>query len=143
MWTEVIPTISFAYYMTYPRAFAIAESLWTPTKNKDYTKFLQKTEKHFNRFDLSKTNISKAVFEPSITVYLEGDKLMCKLENNIHNSEIYYSVDNTYPVLYSVKYTKPFEIPPGNLSLRTQTYRNNKPLSREPRITRKDLEKRI
>ena len=88
-------------------------------------------------------NISKAVFDPIITIYKNGDVVMCKLENNIPDTEIFYSVDNTYPVKYANKYSVPFEIPSGNLSLRAQTFRDGKPLGRELKIAREDLVKRI
>lgn len=142
LWTEVIPNLPYAYYMTYPRALAISETLWSPKEKKDWKNFMQKTEVHFERFDAADENISKAVLDPIISIYKEGDKLMCKLENSVPNTEIYYSVDNTYPVNFSMKYEGAFEIPEGNLSLRTQTFRDGKPISRELKIHRTDLEKR-
>ena len=39
LWTEVIPSLSYAFYMTYPRAFAIAETLWSPKEHKDWNNF--------------------------------------------------------------------------------------------------------
>ncbi len=143
LWTEVVPNIEFAFYMTYPRAFAIAETVWSPKENKNWDNFVNRTETHFDRFADDNTNISKAVFDPIITVYMEEDKLMCKLENSIPNTEIYYTVNNTYPVRFGQKYTTPFEIPKGNLSLRTQTFRNGKTLGRQLLISRTDLEKRV
>lgn len=142
LWTEVIPNLPYAFYMTYPRAFAISETLWSPKENKDWDSFITRIENHFTRFDAADENISKAVFDPIVTVYLENDKLICKLENSIPNTEIYYTIDNTYPVKFGEKYTNPFEIPTGNLSLRAQTYRNNKSLGRQLLIHRNDLEKR-
>jgi len=69
--------------------------------------------------------------------------LMCKLENNVPNIEIFYTVDNTYPVGFGEKYAEPFEIPQGNLSLRTQTFRNGKAIGRQLLISREVLEKRV
>jgi len=143
LWTEVIPDLQFAYYMTYPRAFAIAESVWSPKENKNWDSFIQRTEVHFDRFAVDNSNISKAIYDPIITVYMEEDKLMCKLENSIPETEIYYTINNTYPVQYGQKFTIPFEIPKGNLSLRTQTFRNGKTLGRQLLISREDLEKRV
>ena len=68
---------------------------------------------------------------------------MCKLENNIPGTNIYYSIDNTYPVNYGKKYTGPFEIPSGDLSLRAQTFLNKKAIGRALQIHREDLLKRI
>ncbi len=143
LWTEVIPNLPFAFYMTYPRAFALSEVLWSPKENKDWDNFAERTEVHFSIFDANKTNISKAVYEPIIKVYKKGNNLMCQLKNNMPGTEIFYTVDNTYPVQFGKKYQVPFKIPEGNLSLRTQTFRNGKPLGRELIIQRTELEKRV
>ncbi len=143
LWTEVIPNLPYAFYMTYPRAFALAETVWSPKENKDWNSFIHRTEIHFHKFDASNTNISKAVYDPIVHVYIENDTLYCELKNSIPNSEIYYTIDNTYPVQFGEKYTEPFEIPEGNLSLRTQTFRDNKSIGRELIIHRTELEKRV
>ena len=142
LWSEAIPNIQFAYYMTYPRAFAIAETLWSRKDKKDWNSFINRTKDHFDRFDIQNTNISKAVFDPEIKVYFKDNKLICELKNSLPNSEIYYTIDNTYPVKYGKKYTGPFEIHTGKLSLRTQTFQNGKSIGRELLIPRTELEKR-
>ena len=142
LWTEVIPNLPYAFYMTYPRAFALSETLWSPKEKKNWDSFINRTEHHFQRFDATKTNISKAVYDPMVHVYIENGVLMCELKNSILNSEIYYTIDNTYPVQFGFKYESPFEIPEGNLSLRTQTFRNDKPISRQLQIHRTELLKR-
>ncbi|MBK21162.1 MAG: beta-N-acetylhexosaminidase [Flavobacteriales bacterium] len=143
LWTEVIPTLSFAYYMTYPRALSISETLWSPMEKKNWENFAKKTLFHFNRFNEQNINISKAVLDPIITVYKSGEKLMCKLENNIPGTIIYYSIDNTYPVQFGEKYIAPFEIPNGDLSLRTQSFLNGEGIGRTLQIHRKELLKRL
>ena len=143
LWTEVIPNIQYAFYMTYPRAFAISETVWSPKATKDWGDFVSRIETQFNRFDQSNTNISKAVYDPIISVYRDGEKLMCSLENNVPGTEIFYTIDNTYPVKFGEKYMAPFEIPEGNLNLRAQTFRNGEPLGRQLQISRMDLEKRL
>ena len=143
LWTEVIPNLQFAFYMTYPRAFAITETLWSPKENKNWDNFIHRTETHFSIFDLENINISKAVFDPIIRVYKEENYLVCELKNSIPGSEIYYTIDNTYPVIFGKKYVGPFKIPNGNLNLRAQTFRDGKSLGRELIIPRTELEKRV
>lgn len=143
LWTEVIPNLQYAYYMAYPRAFAISETAWSPKETKDWHSFIDRTEKHFFRFDMAQTNISKAVFDPIIIVYMDENKLMCELKNSIPESEIYYTIDNTYPVKFGKKYQDPFRIPPGDLNLRTQTFRNDQPIGRELLIHRTELIQRV
>jgi len=142
LWTEAIPNLQYAFYMAYPRAFSISETLWSPKQKKNWNSFIKRTEKHFSRFDAANTNISKAVYDPIVTVYLEEEKLMCELKNSIPGSDIFYTIDNTYPVKFGKKYSGPFEIPKGKLALRTQTFRKDKPLGRELLIPSAELEKR-
>jgi hexosaminidase len=142
LWTEMIPNLQFAYYMTYPRAFSIIETLWSPKEAKNWTSFVNRTEAHFYRFDAAKTNISKALYEPIVKVKKDGEKVMVELTNNVPNTEIYYSIDNTYPVNFANKYKGAFEVPKGFLSLRTQTYRNGQALGRELIIPYAELAKR-
>ena len=143
LWTEAVPTMPFAFYMTYPRAFAIAESVWSPAANKNWKSFINRTETHFKKFDAHNTNICKAVYDPIVYVFKKDDKLMCELKNNIPNATIYYTVNNTYPTKFGTKYIGAFEIPEGDLKLRTQTYRNGQAMGRELIIDRTNLEKRV
>jgi hexosaminidase len=143
LWTEVIPNLPYAMYMTYPRAFAISETLWSSKEKKNWQSFINRTESHFSRFDAGNTNISKAVYEPIISLKKVDGKLMCELTNNVPNTDIYYTVDNTYPVNFGNKYESAFEIPEGDLSLRTQTFRNGRAIGRELLISREDLLKRV
>ena len=139
LWTEVIPSLSFAHYMTYPRAFALSEVLWSPGQARDWAFFVQRTEGHFSRFDASGLNIAKTVLEPIIEVSLEEDRLMCNIRNSVPGTEIYYTIDNTYPPITGTKFAGPFELPEGNLSLRTQVYRGGQPLGRELILPREVL----
>ncbi len=143
LWSEVVPNLQYAYYMTYPRAFAISETFWSPKEAKNWESFADRTEAHFARFEAENNNISKAVLDPIVRTYTENGKMMCKLSNNASNTEIFYTIDNTYPVKYGIKYTVPFEVPKGNLSLHTQTFRDGNPISRQLKIKREDLTKRV
>lgn len=143
LWTEVVPTLPFAYYMTYPRALSISETLWSPKEKKNWDNFANKTIAHFQRFHDQNINISHAVLDPIVEVFKAGDKMMCKLKNNISGTKVFYTIDNTYPVEFGIEYTGPFEIPAGDLSLRTKTFLNGKGIGRSLIIHRTDLEKRL
>lgn len=143
LWTEAIPTLPFAFYMTYPRGLALSESFWSTNSNKNYENFLSRTEAHFKRFDAQGVSIAKTIYEPAIRVYNEGRKLMCEMKTPFSDIEMYYTINNTYPIEYGKKYEGPFEIPAGDLSLRVQSFRNGQPLERLLQIHRTDLEKRV
>ncbi|MCA0933673.1 family 20 glycosylhydrolase [Lutimonas saemankumensis] len=143
LWTEDIPSLSFAFYMTYPRALALSESLWSNKSNKDWDNFLERTSAHLDRFDAKNISAARTLYEPEVHVYKEGSKLMCELKNYFSDIDMYYTIDNTYPVSFGQKYEGPFQIPAGNLKLRVQSFRNGEPIERLLIINRKDLESRV
>jgi hexosaminidase len=51
VWTEYMPTPRQAEYMTWPRAVALAEVLWTPQASKDYADFHSRLRLHRQRLD--------------------------------------------------------------------------------------------
>lgn len=143
LWTEKIPTIEHAFYMTYPRALAIIESVWSPSEKKEWNNFSTRLETHFNRFETAGKPISKAVYDPIVIVKKQDGKMMCTLSNDLSNVDIYYTIDGTFPAQYSTKYTQPFEIPKGDITFRAVSYRNGKPIGRTLTISKEMLEKRI
>ena len=143
LWTEAVPSLEFAFYMTYPRAFAISEALWSPLAAKDYANFLERTEMHFDRFDHADRSVAKTIYEPVIKLKMDGRKLMCTLGSSFEDIEMRFTVDNTYPISRGQKYEGPFEIPAGELELRVQSYRNGQPIGRMLIIDRKNLEERL
>ena len=60
LWSEFVPTGEYMEYLLYPRAFAIAETGWSPSENKDYTRFRENAlrlaenlrSNGYNAFDL-------------------------------------------------------------------------------------------
>ena len=143
LWTEAVPSLSFAFYMTYPRGLALSEALWSSKDTKDWTGFVTRVESHFDRFDDQQINVAKTIYEPEIKVYKDGRKLMCALKNPFEDIEMFYTIDNTYPVATGIKYEAPFELPPGVYSLRVQSFRNGEAIERLLRVSRKDLEARV
>lgn len=51
VWTEYISTTEHMEYMAFPRAFAIAETAWTPDRLKDFEDFLARLEVLKKRYD--------------------------------------------------------------------------------------------
>lgn len=65
LWTEYIATISHLEYMAFPRAFAVAETGWTPALKKDFEEFLSRLEVLKKRYDLMKINYFKGDYRDS------------------------------------------------------------------------------
>jgi len=143
LWTEKVPTIQHAFYMTYPRAFAISESVWSPSKNKNWEDFSSRVEHHFKRFDAFEKPICKAVYDPIVKTKREGEKMICTLSSELSNVDLYYTIDGSFPAKYSPKYAVPFEIPEGEVTFRVVAYRNGKQIGRILTISRELLVKRI
>ena len=142
LWTEQIQNYRHALYMTYPRAFAIAETTWSPKEKKDWDGFISRTESHFQRFDIANLKISKAVYDAIVTMKKDGEKLICELSNDMKGVDIFYTTDDSFPDKFSPKYTTPIEVPTGPVTLKVASYRNGQPLGRMLSISRADLEKR-
>lgn len=143
LWTEQIQNYRHALYMTYPRAFAIAETGWSPKEKKDWDGFVDRTESHFQRFDAANLKISKAIYDAIVSTKKDGEKLICEITNDLKGVDIFYTTDDSFPDKFSPKYTTPIEIPTGPVTLKVITIRNGQPLGRMLSIPRVDLEKRV
>lgn len=139
LWTEKVPTLRHAFYMTYPRAFAVAESVWSPKETKNWDKFTQRVEHHFKLFDFYQWNIARSLYDPLAKSMKNGNKLKAELSTELPGTTIHYTIDNTFPDQFSPKYSSAIEIPEGDVTLRFITCRNGKPIGRMVAIPRKDL----
>lgn len=53
LWTEYIPNYGHLQYMTYPRACALAETLWSPKESRNLTDFQARLKSHFKFLEAS------------------------------------------------------------------------------------------
>jgi hexosaminidase len=60
VWTEYISNITYAEYMTYPRALALSEIAWSAKESKNYADFKKRLTGHLPAMDAQKINYSKA-----------------------------------------------------------------------------------
>jgi hexosaminidase len=142
LWTEQIPTLRYAQYMTWPRGWALAEVFWSPKTAKNWEDFTKRMETHFNRSEVATVNYSRAVYDAMVKTSWKDGKLMLEMESEIPGLDIYYTIDDTMPDSYSAKYSRPVELPSGPITLRVVTYRDGKPIGHLITLKRKDLESR-
>lgn len=142
LWTEQIYNIRQLEYMAWPRAFAVAESVWSPKENKDWNKFVNKIEAHFDRFDYAQTKYSPAMYDPIVSVRRDGDKFFVSLDTEIEGLDIYTSFDSSTPDNFYPVYSEAQEIPKDASLMRIITYRDNKPIGRLMSIAVENLKKR-
>lgn len=142
LWTEQVYNIRQAEYMTWPRAFSVAESLWSPREQKNWEKFVDKTESHFERLDFAETKYSPAMYDPIVKVAKQDEKYYVTLTTEIDGLDIYTSFDNSSPDRFYPKYTEPQLIPKDASQMRIITYRGKEPIGRLMSIAVEDLKKR-
>ena len=142
LWTEQIPNLRYAEYMTYPRGWALAEVYWSPKAARNWPNFVERVENHFERADAAQINYSKAIYDPIVKTTQNNGKLILEMAAEASNMSMYFTTDDTMPDQFSPKYTQPIDLPDGPITLRVQAYRNNKPIGHLITLKRTDLEKR-
>jgi hexosaminidase len=131
LWTEQVYNMRHAEYMTWPRAFAIAEDLWSPKENKNWNNFVSRVEEHFARYDEAQIKYAPSMYDPIINASESADKkLIVELSTEIDNLDIYYTFDNSFPDNFYPKYTELVNVPEDAVQLKLITYRDGKPIGR-------------
>jgi hexosaminidase len=143
IWTEQMYNMRIVQYMIWPRALAIAESVWTPKQNKNWNKFFNKVEQHFERLDVAEIKYSRAAYDPIFTVKKSGEKeIKVELATEVEGLDIYYSFDNHSPDRFYPKYTSALIPPKDAVMLKVITYKGKEPVGRLMAISIEDLKKR-
>ncbi len=84
--------------MTWPRAFAIAEVLWSPKSRRNWPEFMGRVEGHFRRFDTQGINYARSVYNPIVALKRHPMNVMeVILSHELPDAYLYYSTDNTVP----------------------------------------------
>jgi hexosaminidase len=142
LWTEQVPTLRHAEYMTWPRGWALAEDFWTPAEKKSWPDFIQRVENQISRNEIAGVNCSLAIYDPVIKTSVKNGKVILEMESEAAGLKIYYTTDDTMPDNYSTIYTKPTELPEGPVTVRVQAYRNGKPIGHLITLNPADLKNR-
>ena len=143
LWTEQVYNIRQAEYMTWPRGFAIAESVWSPNEQKNWPDFFSRVEQHFGRLEISETKYSPAVYDPIFKAGKTADnKLTIDLSTEVEGLDIYYSFDNSFPDRYYPKYMTTLTAPIDAKQLKVITYRGKEPVGRMLTMPISELRKR-
>lgn len=142
LWTEQVPTLRYAQYMVFPRAWALSEVYWSAKESKNWDNFILRAENQFDRSDVAEINYSKAIYDAIIKTSETNGKLILTMETEAPGLEIYYTIDDAMPDKFTTKYTRPVELPEGPITLRVITYRNGKPIGHLITLKRAELERR-
>ncbi len=143
LWTEQIYNMRHAEYMTWPRGFAIAESVWSPKEKKNWNQFFNRVEQHFDRLDAAEVKYAPSVYDPIITASRTADKqLKVELATEAEGLDIYYTFDNSFPDRFYPKYKEALIFPEEAVMLRIITYKGNEPKGRMISIPVEELQNR-
>jgi len=143
LWTEQVYNMRHAEYMTWPRAFAIAESVWSPKEKKNWKQFFPKVEEHFKRFNVAEIKYAPSVYDPIFTpTRIDGKQLQIALSTEVEGLDIYYSFDNSFPDRFYPKYTAPLIPPKDAVALKVITYKGKEPVGRMITMPIEELMKR-
>ncbi len=143
LWTEKVPTMRHAEYMTYPRAWALSDVYWSPKGSKNWDNFIVRMEKQMKRADVSALNYARSVYDAVVKTTLKDGKLMADISTEIAGLDIFYTLNETTPDKHTPQYRTPIEIPEGPVSLKVMTYRNGKPVGKMVVLPREMLVKRV
>ncbi|HEX8331350.1 MAG TPA: beta-N-acetylhexosaminidase [Segetibacter sp.] len=143
IWTEQMYNMRIVQYMIWPRALAIAESVWSPKPKKNWNSFFSKVEQHFERFDAAEIKYSRAAYDPIFTVRKSGDKeIKVELATEVEGLDIHYSFDNHAPDHFYPKYTSALVPPKDAVMLKVITYKGKQPVGRMIAMSVEQLRKR-
>jgi len=130
IWTEQITNTRHLQYMTWPRSFAVAESVWSPKEKKNWNNFVHRVEQQFKRFDIREINYARSMYDPIFTCTNNNGEPLINLSTEVEGLDIYYSFDNSFPDRFYPKYTTPLTPPKDAVLLRTIVYKGNQPIGR-------------
>ena len=77
--------------MTWPRAFAISEALWSPKEKRNWTDFVGRVEKHFERLDAAQIKYAPSIYDPAFEITKKDNKTQLRFtqEGLVHAYECY------------------------------------------------------
>lgn len=95
LWTEYIDSPEKAEYMAYPRAIALAEVLWTPPANREWSNFIERLNGHVDRLDGMAVNYARRLKVPVAEINSGQKGLALTWKTDLPGQIIYYSRDTT------------------------------------------------
>ncbi len=144
LWTEQVYNMRHMQYMVWPRAFAIAECVWSQKENKNWDLFAAKVEQHFKRYDAAEIKYAPSMYDPIFNVKKDAKGLLqIEMSTEIKGLDIYYSFDNSFPDRFYPKYTTTLAPPSDAVMLKVITYRGKAPIGRMIFMPIAELKKRL
>jgi hexosaminidase len=126
LWTEYVPNMPWAEYMTWPREAALAETGWTEPAHRNFDDFARRMLVHEKRLDAMGVNY-RPMEDDAIAgaIHLAGDdQKKVVIDTSIADSTIHYTVDGSYPTDTSPAYSEPLALPDGFVHVIARYFRS-------------------
>ncbi|MFC4991560.1 family 20 glycosylhydrolase [Rubritalea tangerina] len=107
VWTEFIPLPQHVEYITYPRAVALSEALWSPKQKKDWDKFQSRLDAHQGYMDKHAIQYRVAAPLPVRKAVSFVETGLVQFTNPNSSGTIYYTTDGSEPSAASNTYREP------------------------------------
>jgi hexosaminidase len=145
LWTESVPTPRHAEYMTWPRAFALAEVFWSPKAGRNWDDFAARVESQFERLDAAQVNYARTMYDVALAPVRDAaGKPAVRMTTELSGCDIYYTFDGTNPDPFMPKYAgEPVEIPGDASVVKAIAWRGGHPSGRMLTLAVKDLTARL
>jgi len=132
LWTESVPTPRHAEYMTWPRAFALAEVFWSPKASRNWDDFSMRVESQFQRLDAAQVNYARTMYDVALAQVRDtAGKPAVRMTTEIGGCDIYYTFDGTNPDPFAAKYAgQPVAIPGDASVVKAIAWRGGHPSGR-------------
>jgi len=112
LWTEFVPNIEYAEYMTWPRAAALAEVGWSAASLRNFEDFKNRIKENEARLDYCKINYRPVEDDDLRHIIHVSDRDAGKIaiDEAVAGAEIHYTLDGSYPTRQSPVYSGSFSI---------------------------------
>lgn len=131
VWTEFIATNEQLEYMVMPRMPALAEVLWTPRQDRDFTDFNKRIQYHFKVYEQKGIRYCPGNFTVNIKPESTKGQLLVSLSGETLNGDIYYTTNGNTPTILDTKYQQPIAIN-ASTQLKAVTVLNGNVMGNKP-----------
>ena len=144
LWSEQLFNYRHLQYMLYPRAWAVAEDLWSSNENKNWNNFIGRVENHFERSDVAEIKYARSMYDP-IFKFSKTSKgeIQVDMKAEVDNISFHYSFDHSMPDNFYPAASGIIIVPKDAVEMRVISYRGNKTMGQAIRFPIADMLKRI
>jgi len=144
LWSEQLFNYRHLQYMLYPRAWAVAEDLWSANENKNWNNFISRVENHFERSDVAEKKYARSIYDPifKFSKTAKGE-IMVDMVAEVDNISFHYSFDHSLPDHFYPSASGILLVPKDAVEMRVISYRGKKPMGQMIRFPISDMLKRI